>query len=72
MTLTDETTNVGPTSTTDNHGIYVFTGIRPGTYTIKVDAADFGVQERKNVVVAVSQQATLDFTLLHGVPRVSP
>ena len=63
VTLTDETTNVGPTSTTDNHGIYVFTGIRPGTYTIKVDAADFGVQERKNVVVAVSQQATLDFTL---------
>ena len=63
VTLTDETTNVGPTSTTDSHGIYVFTGIRPGTYTIKVDAADFGVQERKNVVVAVSQQATLDFTL---------
>ncbi len=63
VSLTDETTNVGPTSTTDNHGIYVFTGIRPGTYTIKVDAADFGVQERKNLVLAVSQQATLDFTL---------
>jgi hypothetical protein len=63
VTLTDEATNVGPTSTTDNHGIYVFTGIRPGTYIIKVEAANFGALERKNVVLAVSQQATLDFTL---------
>ncbi|HEY2117707.1 MAG TPA: TonB-dependent receptor [Candidatus Acidoferrum sp.] len=63
VTLTDEATNVGATSTTDSRGIYVFTGIRPGTYTIKVAAAGFGTLERKNLVVAVSQQATLDFTM---------
>ena len=63
VTLTDEGTGVGITSVTDQRGIYVFTGQRPATYTIRVEAPSFGAQERKGLVLAVSQQATLDFTL---------
>ena len=51
---------------TDNRGIYVFTGVRPATYTIKVEAPNFGTQERKGVVLAVTQQATIDFVLSPG------
>jgi hypothetical protein len=63
ITLTDQATAVSQTYTTDSRGIYVFTGIRPATYTIKVEAPNLAPQERRGVIIAVSQQATLDFTL---------
>jgi len=63
VTLTEEGTNVASTHETDGRGTYVFTGIRPSTYTIRVDAPSMNPQERKGVILAVSQQATLDFTL---------
>jgi Carboxypeptidase regulatory-like domain/TonB dependent receptor len=66
VTLTDEATNVTSTYTTDNRGIYVFTGVRPAAYTIRVEAPSLAAQESKGVVLAVSQQATLDFTLTPG------
>lgn len=62
VSFTDEATGVASSFTTDNRGVYVFTGIRPGTYAIKVEAANFGTQERK-IVLAVAQQATLDFSM---------
>lgn len=65
--LTDEPTGVARTYVTDDHGIYVFTAIRPSTYTIRVEAPSLASQERKGVVLAVSQQATLNFTLTPGV-----
>ena len=63
VTLTDEGTGVGTTSVTDERGIYIFTGIRPATYTIRVESPSFAAKERKGVVLAVSQQTTLDFAL---------
>jgi hypothetical protein len=66
VTLTDEATGVGSTYTTDSRGIYVFTGVRPSTYSIRVEAPNLGRQERKGLILAVSQQATLDFTLTPG------
>jgi hypothetical protein len=63
VTLIDEGTNVGSTHETEGRGTYVFTGIRPSTYTIRVEAPSMNKQERKGVILAVSQQATLDFTL---------
>jgi hypothetical protein len=63
VTMIDEGTNVGSTHETDGRGTYVFTGIRPSTYTIRVEAPSMNKQERKGVILAVSQQATLDFTL---------
>jgi hypothetical protein len=64
--LTDETTGVGVTYATDGRGIYVFTGIRPGSYTIRVAAPGMAPQERKGLTLAVSQQATRDFALSPG------
>jgi hypothetical protein len=66
VTLTDEGTGVGTTIITDERGIYIFTGVRPATYTIRVESPSFAAKERKGVVLAVSQQTTLDFTLSPG------
>ena len=63
VTLTEQGTNVTVTHDTDGRGIYVFTGVRPSTYAIRVDAANLAPQERKGLILAVAQQATLDFTL---------
>jgi Carboxypeptidase regulatory-like domain/TonB dependent receptor len=64
--LTDQGTNVPLTTQTDGRGVYVFTGIRPATYTLRVEAAKFAVQERKDVVLGVNQQASIDFTVVPG------
>src|SRR5580700_837210 len=59
VTLTDEGTGVASTLSTDERGIFVFTGIRPSTYTVSASADGLNSQERKGVVLAVSQQANL-------------
>jgi hypothetical protein len=63
VTLTDEATGIPVSTQTDARGIYVFTGIRPANYAIRVEAPNLAVQERKRLTIAVSQQATLDFVL---------
>src|SRR5450755_3068772 len=71
ITLTDTATNTQTTATTDTKGVYVLTGLRPGTYTILVEAANLGSVERKDVVLAVSQQANVNFMLSPGTVTTS-
>ena len=66
VTLTDEATNISMNTVTDSRGIYVFTGLRPTTYSIRAEAPNLASQERKGVVLGVNQQASLDFTLSPG------
>src|ERR1700759_4697938 len=49
--LTDEGTGVSSTLSTDERGIFVFTGIRPSTYTVSASADGLNTQERKGVVL---------------------
>jgi hypothetical protein len=63
VTLTDEATSISTTVTTNGNGVYVLTNLRPATYAIRAEAPNLAPQERKGLVLAVSQQATLDFTL---------
>src|ERR1700674_3104672 len=55
VTLTDEGTNIPANSVTNGSGIYQFTGVRPGAYTIRVESQALAPQERKGVNLAVSQ-----------------
>jgi len=66
ITLTDEATNLATTAVTNSNGIYVLTNLRPVTYDIRVEAQGFSAQERKSLVLAVSQQSTLNFMLQPG------
>jgi Carboxypeptidase regulatory-like domain/TonB dependent receptor len=63
VTLTNDGTNISSSATTDGHGQYVFNGVRPATYTLKVESSGFQETVQKNVVLAVAQQASLDFVI---------
>ena len=63
ITITNEGTNIASSAKSDSSGLYILTGLRPDSYTVKVEAAGFQVAETKSVVLAVSQQATLNFSL---------
>jgi carboxypeptidase family protein/TonB-dependent receptor-like protein len=52
--------------TTDNAGRYVLRNIPPGRYEVSVEAPNFESQRKTGVVIAVTQNATVDFTLKIG------
>src|SRR6266700_3820637 len=63
VTITNDATGTSQSSRADDRGLYILTGLRPAVYTIKADATSFRSAEEKNVVLQVSQQTTIDFTL---------
>ncbi|HTU32231.1 MAG TPA: carboxypeptidase-like regulatory domain-containing protein, partial [Candidatus Acidoferrum sp.] len=63
VTITNVGTNIAQTARTNEHGEYFFTGLRPATYTIKVEAQGFRISEKENVVLQVDQQTSVDFVL---------
>jgi Carboxypeptidase regulatory-like domain/TonB dependent receptor len=63
VTMTNNGTNISSSETTDGHGQYVFNGLHPATYTLKVESAGFQETVQNNVVLAVAQQASLDIVL---------
>lgn len=63
VTITNDATGISATAQSDDHGLYVLTGLRPAVYTIKAESAGFRATEEKNVVLQVDQQTTIDFTL---------
>jgi hypothetical protein len=50
-------------ASTDNDGLYRFTGLPPATYEVTVRHAGFNTQIQKNVVLTVGQTAYVDFHL---------
>ncbi len=63
VTITDTGTNISSTAHTDEKGEYFFTGLRPSTYSVKVEASGFRAEEKTGVVLAVDQEASLNFTM---------
>src|SRR5258708_1295178 len=63
VTVTNESTSLATTATTNASGEYVVNGLRPASYTIQVEAPGFRGVVRTGLVLAVSQQATVDFAL---------
>jgi hypothetical protein len=63
VTITNVATNVSTTAKTDSKGLYLLPGLRPAAYVIKADAQGFRAQEKTNIVLQVSQQTSVDFSL---------
>ncbi len=63
VTITDVGTNIASVSRTDDKGEYFFTGLRPSTYSVKAELKGFRAEEKTGVVLAVDQQASLNFML---------
>jgi hypothetical protein len=63
VTITNDGTGIATTVHTDDRGLYTFTGLRPAVYTIRCEAKGFQSTERKQVVLQVDQQTSIDFAL---------
>jgi hypothetical protein len=63
VTITETGTNISSVAHTDDKGEYFFTGLRPSTYSVKVQITGFRSAEKTGVVLAVDQEASLNFTL---------
>jgi hypothetical protein len=66
VTIIEAGTNISSSMRTNDKGEYFFTGLRPSNYSIKIEAQGFRPEEHTGVVLAVDQQATLNFTLAPG------
>ncbi|HUA14604.1 MAG TPA: TonB-dependent receptor [Verrucomicrobiae bacterium] len=64
ITITNDATNVSQQTKSDDRGQYVLVGLRPAVYTIKAEIKGFRIEEKKNVVLQVGQETTIDFVLL--------
>src|SRR5580765_7426913 len=71
VTITDDATNIPVTAVTGDRGEYVLTGLRPATYTFRVEANNFAAVERKGLVLAVNQRAAVDVTVTPGTVSTS-
>jgi hypothetical protein len=61
--LTNRATGISRSTRTNEGGVYVFASIKPGTYTLDVEAPGFAPLTRTDVVLNVEQRAALDLTL---------
>jgi len=51
------------TATTNDDGVYTFTNLAPGTYTVRATTTGFGIYENAAVVVAAGRRESLDIKL---------
>ena len=63
VTIIEAGTNLSQTAKTDQAGNYILRALRPSTYLVKVEAAGFQTTERKDIILAVGQETSLNFTL---------
>jgi hypothetical protein len=63
ITLTDTGTNVAQKTTSNSHGLYVFTALPASHYKMLIEAGGFGTVEKSGIILTVNQQTTLDVVL---------
>src|SRR5580658_5433199 len=63
VTITNHDTGLKRTAQTDEAGRFNFTQLRPGTYSVRVDARGFDPGQNDNVIAGLGQKQTVDFTL---------
>ncbi len=67
VTITNPDTGLKRSAKTDDSGRFNFPQLKPGIYSVKVEAPGFEPRQNNNVVSALGQKQTVDFTL--GVAR---
>src|SRR6202050_483365 len=67
VTITNSETGLRRSAKTDDSGRFNFPQLKPGIYSVKVEAPGLEPRQNNNVVSALGQKQTLDFTL--GVGR---
>src|ERR1700724_2621488 len=67
VTITNSETGLRRSAKTDDSGRFNFPQLKPGIYSVKVEASGFEPRQNNNVVSALGQKQTVDFAL--GVAR---
>jgi hypothetical protein len=63
VTITNHETGLKRSAQTDDAGRFNFSQLKPGTYSVKVDASGFEPRLNDNVVSGLGQKQRVDFTL---------
>jgi hypothetical protein len=63
VTIANHETGLKRTAQTDDAGRFNFTQLKPGTYSVRVEAPGFDPQQNDNVISGLGQKQTVDFTL---------
>ena len=63
VTIANPETGLRRSAKTDEAGRFNFPQLKPGTYSVKVEAQGFEPQQNDNVVSGLGQKQTVDFTL---------
>ena len=63
VTIKNDKTGDQRNATTNTQGFFVVGGLKPSTYTIKVDIASFAPLEYPNMPLAAAQELALDFDM---------
>ncbi len=63
VTVTNRETGLERRAKTDNDGRFNLPQLKPGTYSVKVEAAGFQSQQNDNVFAGLGQRQTVDFVL---------
>ena len=64
--LTNERTNIGRSTVTNERGEYVFTNIDPGSYVLKATLTGYKTIERREIPLGTQQFITMDLTMEVG------
>ena len=63
VTITNQETGLKRSAKTDDAGRFNFPQLKPGTYSVKVEAQGFQPKQNDNVVSGLGQKQTVNFTL---------
>ena len=63
VTITNHETGLKRSARTDDAGRFNFPQLKPGTYSVRVEAQGFEPRQNDNVVSGLGQKQTVDFTL---------
>jgi hypothetical protein len=63
VTITNQEIGQKRIAKTDDFGRFNFLQLKPGRYSVRVEAAGFAVQQNDNVVSGLGEKQTVDFTL---------
>jgi hypothetical protein len=63
VTITNHETGLRRTAQTDQAGRFNFTQLKPGIYSVRVQAPGFDPQQNDDVISGLGQKQTVDFTL---------
>src|ERR1700691_2154370 len=69
VTITNQDTGLERTATTDASGRFDFPQLKPGPYSVKVEAPGFASQEADNLAAGLGQKQTVNFTLKLAASR---